>query len=223
MKLKEAMAALEAAGSEQTRKTYRRHGVQGDMFGVSYAVLEKLRKTIKVDHELAEGLWKTGNHDARVLATMIADPNQTSAGVLTAWANDSQNHVLAGAVSTLARKTRSAESCFREWSVSPTEAVSAAGWHLLAELATHEESLPDPFFEEQLKRIEEHIHSSMNRARYSMNGALIAIGCRNPRLEKQALQAAKRIGKVEVDHGDTSCQTPDAAAYIKKCAARKKK
>ena len=54
-----------------------------------------------------------------------------------------------------------------------------------------------------------------------MNNALIAIGGRNAKLKKLALAAAKKIGKVEVDHGDTSCKTPDAAAYINKMWARK--
>ena len=42
-----------------------------------------------------------------------------------------------------------------------------------------------------------------------MNGALISIGIRNAKLEKLAIAAAKRIGKVEVDHLETSCKTPD--------------
>ena len=42
-------------------------------------------------------------------------------------------------------------------------------------------------------------------------------------MEKEALAAAKRIGKVEINHGDTACKTPDAAAYIKKTVAYNKK
>lgn len=56
-----------------------------------------------------------------------------------------------------------------------------------------------------------------------MNSALIAIGIRNPKLERKALAAAKRIGKVEVDHGETSCKTPDAPTYIRKAVARRSK
>lgn len=41
---------------------------------------------------------------------------------------------------------------------------------------------------------------------------------RRPGLEKLALAAAGRIGNVELDHGETSCQTPDAAAYLRKAA-----
>ena len=46
--------------------------------------------------------------------------------------------------------------------------------------------------------------------------AVIMIGCRNGALRKAATAAAKRIGKVEIDHGDTDCKTPDAAQYIEK-------
>ena len=54
-----------------------------------------------------------------------------------------------------------------------------------------------------------------------MNSALIAIGVRNAILEQKALSAADRIGKVLVDHGETDCKTPDAAAYIRKTLQRK--
>ena len=54
-----------------------------------------------------------------------------------------------------------------------------------------------------------------------MNQTLIAIGVRSPRLEKRARAVAKAIGKVEVDHGDTSCKTPDATAYIERTLAKK--
>jgi len=55
-----------------------------------------------------------------------------------------------------------------------------------------------------------------------MNSALIAIGLRNARLERLAQAAAAAVGKVEVDHGETGCVTPDAAAYIRKARARAK-
>ncbi|HEX7343423.1 MAG TPA: DNA alkylation repair protein, partial [bacterium] len=78
-------------------------------------------------------------------------------------------------------------------------------------------------FEKFLTIIEREIHRSKNRVREAMNGALIAIGMRNEKLQKQAIAAARRIGKVVVDHGETGCKTPDAEAYILKAAARSKK
>ena len=68
---------LKALGSEQTRKTYRKHGVSGDQYGVSYADLKNLKKKIKVNHDLAQQLWSSGIHDARILALLIADPHNT--------------------------------------------------------------------------------------------------------------------------------------------------
>ena len=50
MTLGETMRELEQAGSEQTRKTYARHGATGPMFGVSLATLKGLLKRIGVDH-----------------------------------------------------------------------------------------------------------------------------------------------------------------------------
>jgi hypothetical protein len=61
-----------------------------------------------------------------------------------------------------------------------------------------------------------------NRARYAVNTVVIAIGVYRPSLTRAALAAAKRIGKVEVDHGETSCMTPDAVPYIEKALQRKK-
>jgi hypothetical protein len=56
-----------------------------------------------------------------------------------------------------------------------------------------------------------------------MNGALITIGLRNDRLEKKAMEIAKKIGKVIVDHGGTDCKTPDAAEYIARTKAYRNK
>jgi len=43
----EVMKELRANGSAQTRKSSRRHGIKGDMFGVSYALLGKMKRKIK--------------------------------------------------------------------------------------------------------------------------------------------------------------------------------
>ena len=50
----------------------------------------------------------------------------------------------------------------------------------------------------------------------AMNNALIAIGLRNEKLKNKALDVSDIIGKVEIDHGDTSCQTFDLRAYIQR-------
>ena len=42
----EVLAQLEALGTEQTRKTWRRHGIGENQYGVSYGDMGKLKKKI---------------------------------------------------------------------------------------------------------------------------------------------------------------------------------
>jgi 3-methyladenine DNA glycosylase AlkD len=222
MTLDEVMATLEAAGSAQTRKTYARHGIGPEMFGVSYAELYKLRKRIKVDHDLALALWATGNHDARVFATLIDDAKKVDRAQAERWVADLTNYGLTDAVSGLIARSPVAREVMPEWMARDGEWESSAGWNILGQLALDERTLDDGFFATYLPVIEQQIHQAKNRTRYSMNNALIAIGTRSDALEGAALAVANRIGKVVVDHGETNCKTPYAPTYIVKARDRRR-
>lgn len=216
LSLEEAMAALEAAGSEQTRKTYARHGVTIPMFGVSFATLKTLLKRIKVDHELALALWETGNFDARNLAVKVVDPARMTRAELNRWSQDPSARMCGSYVAQVAAESPHAHACVEAWLGARNENQRTTGWRLVGVLAMLDESLSDDWFMQHLATIEGHIHATPNTEREAMNLALIAIGCRNPALRRLASSAAERIGKVEVDHGDTACKTPDAMASIEK-------
>ena len=151
---------------------------------------------------------------------MIADPTALGARDLDRWACDLDNYGITDAFAALVKKTPHAYAKMKKWTKSKREWTGQAGWQLLSHLAQRDDSLPNDFFVPYLATTKAEIHTSKNRVRHSMNGALIAIGLRNPKLEKKVLKIAKAIGKVEVDHGQTSCKTPDAAAYIAKAKAR---
>lgn len=223
MTLAETMKELAANGSAQYRKTYARHGVKGEMFGISFAFLEKLRKKIKSDHELATQLWETGNHDARVLATMIADPKQMTDKQAEDWVKELDNYGITGMFGRLLAQAPLARKKAEKWHKAKAEYVSSAGWIVLSHLAVGDQELPDEYFAPYLDLIESGIHQQQNRVRHEMNGALIAIGLRSHGLRERALAVAKKIGQVEVDHGETSCKTPAAAEYIGKTLARRQK
>lgn len=222
MSFQEAMSALEKAGSAQTRKTYARHGASEPMFGVSFATLKTLYKRIKVDQELAEALWGTENFDARNLAIKIADPANISSRELDRWAATPTARMCKGYVAHLAAESPLGREKADKWLAASDESTLQAGWNLVGALAMIDESTPDSWFAEKLAEIEKTIHAAPNYQRYLMNGALIAIGCRNASFRKLALAAAKRVGPIEVDHGDTECKTPDAAEYIEKSWAHSK-
>lgn len=216
MTAEQTLAELEALGTEQNRKVYQRHGVKPPLFGVSYGNLDKLRRWIKCDHALAQQLWASGNHDGRVLATKIAEPSQTDAILLESWIADLDNYVLADAFSQLAAASKAGLDRASIWIDSVDEWRSSVGWTIVA-IRPHA-------FEDQLgllvRRVEDSIHAAPNRTRHAMNNALIAIGILGDPWGEEAVEAAARIGKVEVDHGETGCKTPDAVAYIRKSRKR---
>ena len=217
MNLETALSRLAAVGTAQNRKVYPRHGIREPMFGVSFRELGRLQREIGEDDELAEQLWATGNHDARMLATRIASPRRTTMERLTHWVVDVDNYVLADAVAALAARCEDALECLRAWWHLADEWPSTVAFDLVQKLAL-EGKLDDVELETILEYIEHNIHGMANRTRYAMNGALIAIGGQSERLRAAAIAAADRIGAVHVDHGETGCQTPGAADYIRKVA-----
>ena len=222
MRENEVMEQLEALGTEQTRKTYRRHGATGEVFGVLYSELRKLQKRCGTDQQLADALWATGNHDARVLATLIAEPAAMTDAKLEEWVGQVDSYPMVDAVAELAAKTPTAVQRMKTWIAAGREWVTAAGWQVVTILASRGNGdLDDTAYHDYLEQIERTIHSSPNRVRHSMNGALIAIGLRNQELQADALAAAERIGKVAVDHGQTNCKTPDAISYIRRAVLRR--
>ncbi|MGE7887092.1 DNA alkylation repair protein [Bacillus cereus] len=223
MLLEEVMQQLEEYGTEQNRKTYKNHGAKEPLFGVSFANLKLLKKKIKKDHDLATLLWETKNMDAMTLATYILDPKKLSVNQINSWVQEVDYYCLMDVLMTSICTSPIALERMEEWTKSNDEWTGRAGWSLLANIAIKNKTLHDDFFSPYLEVIKANIHNEKNRKKEAMNSALIAIGIRNEGLERKAIEIAREIGKVEVDHGATSCKTPDAEAYIKKARERAEK
>lgn len=214
-----AMRALKGAGSEKIAATYRRHGMRDPVLGVKYGDLGALTKKAGVDGALAKRLWKSGVADARLLATMVADADALAPRTLDAWAKEADCVPLTDALACLVAKRGDAMAIAHRWIESPDEWVGRAGWLLVGHAASKKGAVDDATFAALISRIERGIHGAPNFTRHAMNQSLIGVGARNDALAKTAVAAAKRIGKVEVDLGETACQTPDAASYIEKTRA----
>ncbi|EEM71157.1 MULTISPECIES: DNA alkylation repair protein [Bacillus cereus group] len=223
MLLEEVMQQLEEYGTEQNRKTYKNHGAKEPLFGVSFANLKLLKKKIKKDHDLAISLWETKNMDAMTLATMILDPKKVTTELLNKWVQEVDYYCLMDVLMTAICTSPIAIERMEEWTKSDDEWIGRAGWSLLANIAIKNKTLQDDSFSPYLEEIKENIHNEKNRKREAMNSALIAIGIRNEDLEQTAIEIAREIGKVQVDHGATSCKTTDAESYIKKVRERAEK
>lgn len=213
---KKTMSELQRAGTAQNRKVYARHGVKGTFFGVSFATLRTIAKKIKVDHDLARELWATGNHDARMLATMVAEPAALTASELDQWVRQVDNYVLADAFSTLVARSPQATSRIDRWTRSKREFERRCGFGIISAALKEGVSIFPALLDAAINQIEREIHSSANRAREGMNHALIAIGSFRDDFYDRALNTASRIGKVEIDHGETGCKDFDAVDCITK-------
>lgn len=221
MKTAEILTTLKKLGKPPTAAIYKRHGAGDNVFGVLTSEIGKLHKKLGVDHALARELWKTGNAEARILALQIADPARLTRAEADAMVKELPSRFLTGYLSTLVARSPIAEPTMRAWMKARGEFVRESGYGAFASrLKDDPASISDAEAAKVLATIEKEIHGAANFARYAMNNALIAIGVYKPALRKQAVAAARRIGKVEVDHGETNCKTPDAAAYIEKTAKR---
>ena len=57
-------------------------------YGISAPVLHALARRIGKNHALAEKLWSSGKHEARILATLIGEPTKVNAAQMERWARD---------------------------------------------------------------------------------------------------------------------------------------
>ena len=223
MTFKETMAELKKMGTAQNVKIYKRHGAPEPLFGVSYANLGKLQKKIKQDHALAGQLWESGNLDAQVLATKIADPKQFTTTQANKWAKSVSCYITGDALGLLVARSPIARERMEQWMKAKPEYARQVGYTVLAAAIAQENEITDADCKRYIKTIEKEIHSSPNRARHSMNMALISLGISRPEIRELVYETAERIGPVNVDHGETSCTTPEIIPYIKRAAARTKK
>ena len=220
--VKSIIDQLKSKGSEKTRKTYARHGIPEDrMFGVSVADLKIIAKGIKGDQQIALDLFETGNMDAMYLAGMVASGRQMTKTQLHNWAKRARGlgMVYEYSVPWVAVESPYARELAMKWINSKDEHIASCGWSTYAGVVA---TTPDDQLDLQeisglLETIVREIKSAQNRVRYNMNSFVIAVGVYVRSLSKEAKSAAKQIGEVYVDMGDTACQVPLATAYIQKC------
>ena len=223
MNAQEILSTLKKLGKPQTAAIYKRHLSGDNVFGVLTSEIAKLQKKIRVDHVLALELWKTGNAEARILALQVADPEKLTRTDADSLVKDGPVHFVGWYLSELVGRSPIAEETMRAWMKSPDEFAREMGYGIFGvRLKDDPSSVSDADAEKVLATIEKEIHRSPNWARYAMNGALISIGIFKPALRKKVIEAARRIGKVEVDHGETNCKTPNAVSYIEKASNRKR-
>ena len=225
MTAKEILAELKPLGSDSYKKVMLKHGVKEPFFGVKISDLQKIRKRIKKDYQLALDLYDTGNYDAMYLAGLIADDARMTKKDLQRWialANTTHAPLASSTVPWVAAGSPHGWDLALEWIDSKKALTASAGWATLASLVSvkADSELDLPQLKKLLERVRREIHQAPDAVRYQMNTFLIAVGSYVQSLTATALQIAEKIGPVTADMGDTSCEVPSAPDYIRKVQAR---
>jgi 3-methyladenine DNA glycosylase AlkD len=191
----EALGWLERKSTQHDRENLARFGITANKaFGVSMANIQVLAKRLGRNHELAAGLWDTGWYEARMLTSFIDEPARVTPEQMDRWCHDFDNWGICDTLCFhLFDRTPHAWAKVAEWSEQPEEFVKRAAFALLACLALHDKSAPDPPFIEGLSLIERAATDERNFVKKGVNWALRCIGRRNAGLNVAAMKVARRL------------------------------
>lgn len=190
---------LKSNSSKDSLNGMARFGISTEKaLGVSIPYLRGLAKKIGKNHKLAEDLWRTKIHEARILASMIEDPKLVTKDQLEKWVKEFNSWDLCDqCCGNLFDKTEFAYGKSKEWSGRKEEFVKRAGFTLMACLAVHDKTRKDRDFIALLPIIERESIDERNFVRKAVNWALRQIGKRNKNLNRYSIKSAERIRKRE--------------------------
>jgi 3-methyladenine DNA glycosylase AlkD len=199
MTVDQVITTLQQHANPQTVQGMARVGIRSaQTLGVSIPTLRSMAKDIGRNHPLALELWHTGIHEARILASMIADPRLVSPELMEAWVNDFDAWDVCDQVcGNLFDKTPDAYHKAMEWAHREQEFVRRAGFVLMAELAVHDKGANDEAFLAFFPLIKQYAVDERNFVKKAVNWALRQIGKRNSHLRAVAIGWASAIKQMD--------------------------
>jgi 3-methyladenine DNA glycosylase AlkD len=195
----EVLDRLRASAQPGGREGMARFGINPDRaLGVRIPDLRRLAREIGTDHGLALALWRTGVHEARILASMVDDPARVTERQMESWVRDFDSWDLCDQVcGSLFDRTRFARRKARQWAGREEEFVKRAAFALVAWMAVHDRGADDRFFLGFLPVIERHATDGRNFVKKAVNWALRQVGKRNHSLNRAAVRTARRLARSE--------------------------
>ncbi len=184
-------------------------------YGVSIPELRKIAKQTGKNHDLAQKLWSSGVHEARILASMVDAPALVTSKQMDAWAKDFDSwDICDQCCSNLFDKTKFAHKKILVWSKKRKEFVKRAGFTLMAVLAVHDKKTNDKEFIKFLSVIKREAVDDRNFVKKAVNWALRQIGKRNVNLRRLAIKTA--VGIHRIDSKSAKWIAADALRELKK-------
>jgi len=199
IQLEEILRKLKSMLNPKAVDGMARFGINPEnTYGVSVPNLRMMAKEISRNHVLAQQLWSSGIHEARILASMIDVPEKVTEKQMETWVKDFASwDVCDQCCSNLFDKTEFAYQKAVEWSKRNEEFVKRAGFVLMATLSVHDKKANDAEFLKFLPIIERESVDDRNFVKKAVNWALRQIGKRNVDLHKKAIKTAREIQRLD--------------------------
>ncbi len=199
MKASQLVSHLKHKGNPRNLESMAKFGINTRRaVGVSIPHLRALAKNIGAHHHLASDLWNSQIHEARILAAYIDDPLKVTERQMEDWVDDFDSWDLCDQVcSNLFDRTEFAHRKAVEWSHRKEEYIKRAGYALMACLAVHDKRANAAAFEKFFPLIMRGATDERNYVKKAVNWALRQIGKRSMRLNREAIEVAKRISGMD--------------------------
>lgn len=194
---------LRSISNPETLESQRRFGITVEnSLGVSLYDIRRICKGIQ-DHALALELWKTGIHEARIMAAIVDIPSQVTRSQMDEWVADFDSWDVCDQVTTsLFDQTPYAFAAIFDWAKREEEFVRRAAFAMIAGLSVHEKSFKDADFECFFPLIIQYSNDPRNFVKKAVNWALRNIGKRNEALCRRAIEVARQLQ----DSGDRTAR-----------------
>ena len=199
MQYKEILKKLKSLSDPKAVAGMARFGINPkNTYGVSIPNLRNMAKKIGKNHKLAQQLWKSDIHEARILAGMIDDVKLVTEKQMEKWVKEFDSWDVCDQVCmNLFDKTEFAYQKAVEWASKKEEFIKRAGFAMMAVLAWHDKNAKDEKFLKFFPVIKKASTDNRNFVKKAVNWALRQIGKRNLNLNKIAIKTAKEIKKID--------------------------
>ena len=189
------LGRLRALANTKNVQGMARFGMTSEgRLGISMPQLRLIARQAGTSHPLALALWKTSIPEARILASMIADPEKLTERQMEGWVKDFNSWDVCDQVClNLFVRSPFAWKKVREWSGRKEEYVRRAAFALLACLAVHDKNTADRMFAGALSLVARASTDDRNFVKKAVNWALRGIGKRTWHLNTAALETARII------------------------------
>ena len=194
MSVDASIAELRAKVDPARRPGMARVGIDvSNALGVSVPDIRAIAKRSGTDHDLALELWSTGIHEARILATLLADPRRVDNEQQESWGGDLSSWDLCDFAADLFSRSPAVPKTIRTWERRPEGYVKRCAFSMIARRAVWAKDAPDREFLGHLPLIRRGAGDGRNEVKKGVSWALRQIGKRDRSLHAAAIDEANAI------------------------------